>query len=197
MDSIVTEKAALREEISEKLKTLTSEEKTRQSSIVHSKLYNHDAYLKSKRVSIYLSMDNEIDTLDILKHLFNNQKHVFIPRYSGKLGRMDMVRINSWEDYESLPVTRWNIKQPSMKDAREDALETGGLDLVIAPGVAFTKDGRRLGHGKGYYDAFLSRAHLPSGHPYTIALAFKEQVLDHVPVSPKDVIINDILFADE
>lgn len=35
-----------------------------------------------------------------------------------------MVRLQSMSDYESLPLTKWNIKQPAM-EGRENALETG------------------------------------------------------------------------
>lgn len=36
-----------------------------------------------------------------------------------------MVELHSMEDWASLPVTKWNIKQPSFKDERKNALEEG------------------------------------------------------------------------
>lgn len=79
----------------------------------------------SKRISVYLSTDNEVNTLSILKNIFDNNKEVFIPMYEGKL--MKMVKLNSLQDYETLPLTKWNIKQPSINDLRDDALLTGSL----------------------------------------------------------------------
>ena len=38
---------------------------------------------------------------------------------------MDMVRINSMEDYNSLPETAWKIKQPALDEEREEAMNTG------------------------------------------------------------------------
>lgn len=82
-------------------------------------------YQDSKRISIYLSTKDELDTLPILKHIFDTGKEAFVPRYAGKT--MDMVKLNSLEDYEILPLTKWNIKQPSLTECRENALETGKL----------------------------------------------------------------------
>lgn len=65
------------------------------------------------------------------------------------------------------------------------------------PGVAFTKCGKRLGHGKGYYDTFLNTLKTIQKRPFfTVAIAFKEQIVDDVPVHEKDVIINKILYAN-
>ena len=72
---------------------------------------------------MYLSIKDEIDTLPILKHIFDMEKEVFIPQYHGKT--MEMVKLKSMEDYETLPLTKWNIKQPSITESQENALETG------------------------------------------------------------------------
>ena len=55
--------------------------------------------------------------------MFETGKECFIPKYVGP--KMDMVRLKDWSDYDALPVTSWNIKQPADDELREDALETG------------------------------------------------------------------------
>jgi len=49
------------------------------------------------------------------------------------------------------------------------------------PGVAFGRDGSRIGMGKGYYDRLLKTAHVP-----TIGIAYAFQIFDFVPTTPDD-----------
>ncbi|CAL4058850.1 unnamed protein product, partial [Meganyctiphanes norvegica] len=190
-------KASLRKEIKSKLNSLTKEEKTQQSKIVTSALLSHPVYKKSQRLSIFLSMPDEIQTDSVLKHALENGKKVFIPRYDSSSTYMDMVRLHSWEQYDALPTTRWNIKQPPLDKECEQALNTGGLDLVLIPGLAFTRAGDRMGRGKGYYDTFLEKCKEVSLQPpTTIALAFKESILPEIPIDEKDVPIDIVLAAD-
>ncbi|XP_029430868.1 5-formyltetrahydrofolate cyclo-ligase-like isoform X2 [Rhinatrema bivittatum] len=143
-------------------------------------------------------MENEeVLTDKIIKDIFQCGKTCFIPRYKPSSDHMDMVRLDSAEEVDSLPLTSWNIRQPAVEDAREEALCTGGLDLMLVPGLAFDKHGNRLGRGKGYYDRYLQRCwQHPTGRPYTIALAFAEQLCDHVPAAENDVKIDEILFEE-
>ena len=63
--------------------------------------------------------------------MFETGKECFFPKYVGP--KMDMVRLKDWSDYDTLPVTSWNIKQPADDELREDALETGsGVAVVIS-----------------------------------------------------------------
>ncbi|NXQ50882.1 MTHFS ligase, partial [Catharus fuscescens] len=159
---------------------------------------NHPKYQESKRIAIFLSMPDEVQTEEIIKDIFKQGKECFIPRYKPQSNHMDMLKLSSAEDISSLALTSWNILQPSDDDtAREEALAGGGLDLIFMPGLGFDKKGNRLGRGKGYYDTYLERCMKhPRGKPYTIALAFREQICESVPVTENDVPIDEILYED-
>ena len=73
----------------------------------------------------------------------------------------------------------------------------GGLDLIIVPGLGFTKEGHRLGRGKGYYDTYQKRCVDETGvKPVTIALAFKEQICEHIPTNDDDVNVDYVIYGD-
>lgn len=121
-------------------------------------------------------------------------KDCFIPKYYQGKKMMEMVRLNGLEDYESLPMTKWQIKQPAEDDnSRAEAMECGGLDIMFVPGVAFTDGGKRLGHGMGYYDSYLTKISTTVRRPHVAALAFNEQVVADVPVGENDFIIDRVI----
>ena len=61
--------------------------------------------------------------------------------------------------------------------------------LGLALGMAFDREGHRLGRGRGYYDRFLAQ------HPqvHTIGLCFDFQLVPEVPCEPHDRVIDEIL----
>ncbi|KAK7499722.1 hypothetical protein BaRGS_00009063 [Batillaria attramentaria] len=188
-------KATLRKEVKKRLAALTTEDKQQQSQIVLNKVLASGWFKDSHRVSLFLSMPDEIDTLPLLRAALNAGKQCFIPYYKGS--DMSMVPLASMADYENLPVTKWNIKQPAEDDIRPDAINTGGLDVIFMPGLAFTKQGARLGRGKGYYDGYLTKCHNAGILPRTVALIFREQLVDFVPIGETDVLVQDVLCATE
>ncbi|XP_076984656.1 5-formyltetrahydrofolate cyclo-ligase isoform X2 [Tamandua tetradactyla] len=190
-------KQSLRAELKQRLRALSAEERRRQSRLLTEKVIAHSQYQKSKRISIFLSMPDEIDTEEIIKDMFQRGKTCFIPRYQFQSNHMDMVRLASPEEISSLPKTSWNIHQPGEDEVREEAFSTGGLDLIFMPGLGFDKQGNRLGRGRGYYDAYLRRCLQHWGvKPYVLALAFKEQICLQVPVDENDVQVDEVLYED-
>jgi 5-formyltetrahydrofolate cyclo-ligase len=122
----------------------------------------------------------EISTTAIVKDALSRNKQVFVPYIHKVQGHertsiMDMLALDSLEDFRSLQLDNWGI--PSLSKAsvpnRENVLGGKGLssgdeskvkdslafDLIIVPAVAFDHQLNRLGHGKGYYDSFFSRCH--------------------------------------
>ena len=144
-------KRSLRAKLKQRLRALSAEERLRQSHLLAQKVFTHSECQKSKRVSIFLSMPDEIETEEIIKDIFRQGKTCFIPRYQLQSNHIDMVKLASPEEIASLPRTSWNIQQPSEDEVLEEALSTGGLDLIFVPGLGFDKQSNRLGWGKGYY----------------------------------------------
>ncbi|XP_016988156.1 5-formyltetrahydrofolate cyclo-ligase [Drosophila rhopaloa] len=191
-----TLKIALRKRMKDALKSLDSESIVRQSRAVTAKVLQSESFRQSTRVSIYLSTTSELDTTELLCEMFRLEKMVFVPTYEGT--KMKMVRLRGMDEYESLPLTKWNIKQPDFKEAREDAMTNGhGIDLFIVPGVAFTRTGARMGHGMGYYDKFLKQHadKYPHKKISLMALALNEQIIsnEELPMESHDVRLHSVI----
>lgn len=161
--------------------------------LVTKKVLAMPEYVKATSVALFLSMPDEIETSAILKHALAS-KTVYIPRYFTGGNHMEMVQLYDMDDYSSLPLTKWNIKQPKDDEARPEALDHG-LDLMLVPGLAFTLSGSRLGRGAGYYDTYLSKAAEKSIRPLTVALAFREQIVTEIPVSDHDFFIDRVAYS--
>lgn len=203
-------KHELRKHISSVLRGLSCATKIAQSEAIFEKLINHCQYKKARRISIYLSTENEVDTRPIVKYSLEVAgKQCYIPYVMKKVvkgyeTRMVMVALESMKEYDELPVNHYGIKEPKqIEDIDSSSMakpndDKNDLDLVIVPGVAFSRDGNRLGHGKGYYDEFLSfwSRTRSNGPPYSIGLAFSEQLVDDTLASQThDYTLNEVMSS--
>ncbi len=107
-----------------------------------------------------------------------------------------MIRMNNYEELESLPRTKWDIPQPSEINKEDDCLQTGGLDLILTPGLAFSKEGHRLGRGKGFYDKFFVKYCSMYTPPYLIGLALTPSIVDDIPCTLNDYKMDEVLYAN-
>lgn len=103
---------------------------------------------------------------------------------SARQARRDLP--GQWEDIE-IPGGK-RIFQPMDAQPR-CALEQVGV--VLVPGLAFARNGARLGRGAGFYDRFL----IEHSHALRVGVAFSDQVLDSLPEDPHDQRM-DILLTD-
>ncbi|WP_437202802.1 5-formyltetrahydrofolate cyclo-ligase [Planctomicrobium sp. SH664] len=68
------------------------------------------------------------------------------------------------------------------------------IDAILIPGVAFDRQGNRLGYGRGYYDRLLQQ--LPPAC-LRIGLAFDVQLVEDVPVEPHDEPVHLLITENE
>lgn len=209
------EKEMKRREVKRRLKLLQGEEMDRQSQIVtHKVLHEYRLLDDVKALTIFIACRKlkEVDTSEIMKMVLgedgadHQQRKVFLPRVLDRDSNMHFLQTWKGDSYETVPP--FGIQEPTMHhqdgSLREDILELDVmLDAMFMPGLAFSKDGKRLGRGGGYYDTFIDKylKHMReknwSKEPLLIALAFNEQVIDDVPMDAHDQPVDIIVTADE
>lgn len=75
-----TLKNALRKDIRSLLKNLPASARQEQSKSVVDQVLNHPQYKKSHGVAVFISLPDEIDTRDIIEHIFQTGRKCYIPR---------------------------------------------------------------------------------------------------------------------
>ncbi len=60
------------------------------------------------------------------------------------------------------------------------------IDVMILPGLAFDRQGRRLGYGGGYYDEAAGRLRA-AGRGFLVGVAYDFQIVDDCPAGAADV----------
>lgn len=179
------EKKRIRVEILTQLKSQKEECRNRKSRLIKNKLFRHLIFKKAKIVMFYIAFGGEVDTEEMIKEAKRSGKIIAVPVLKSDSALMKPCLL-----LESVKLVRgpYGILEPAIKT--EVNLED--IDLVLVPGAAFDKQGRRLGRGKGCYDRFLSQ--LPK-KAYSLGLAFDFQILPAVPASSHDVNVNKVIFA--
>ena len=105
-------------------------------------------------------------------------------------GELDLAGVSCLE--ETRP-GRFGIAEPLPHLCRSPDLFSP--DLILVPGVAFDRCGRRLGFGGGYYDRLLARPAMRG--VAAIGLAYDFQILEELPADPWDVALSGICSEKE
>jgi 5-formyltetrahydrofolate cyclo-ligase len=129
-------------------------------------------------VALYNAVRGEVGTDRIREAYLAAGAELYYPRVAGE-GVMEFYPHGDGDEWEK---GAYGISEPPGPPGRHPRI--GGFDLVVVPGVAFDRWGRRLGQGLGYYDRFLRE--LPGSVPL-VGLAYSEQVVPEVPVDGWDI----------
>lgn len=168
------EKAALRRELLARRDAVPQREE--KSRAVGDGVLALPAYQKARQVLLYLSKGSEVDTWEVFARAVAEGKEVYAPRCLDGEGTMGFFQVTSPQE---LLQGRFGLWEPDPRRCAPWRRREGALCLV--PGIAFDRQGYRLGYGKGYYDRFLA------GFSGTAAgLCFRELALERLPRGPQD-----------
>ncbi len=175
------EKRALRRRILSRRDALDADTLERRSAAIRQSLGKIEAYRNARTVHLFVPFGSELDTRPILEDLWARKVRAVLPRVAAHR-QLDHLAVTGWDDLEP---GAYSIPEPV---APCQAVDPEGVDLILVPGVAFDRQGGRLGYGGGYYDRFLEACPAPR-----VALAFDLQMVEEVPREDHDLGVHEII----
>jgi 5-formyltetrahydrofolate cyclo-ligase len=149
-------------------------------------------YAAANTVMWYLDVRSEVRTRYQLGDALRSGKKIVVPYCTVDDAGASTLGLWHLTSMDELIAGTWKILEPPHERWGEPGKEVDPreLDLVMVPGVAFTRDGARMGNGRGYYDRLLDRVRPEAP---LIALAYECQLFPELPVSPRDVYMNKVI----
>jgi len=178
--NIQARKQALRQSIIAAREKLPAAERLRLSHDIVKGICSLAAYRQAQTVLGYLNFGAELAAELWVKQALADGKRVLLPRVNRASRHLDIYNVQNLQ--EDVAPGAWGIREPVVERCiKEDA--PGKVDFILLPGVAFTREGGRLGYGGGFYDKLL--AQMPH-RPALVAGAFALQVVQEIPQESTD-----------
>ena len=152
---------------------------------VEERLFSLPAIRDARTVLLFYSFGSEIPTGDIIRRLLDEGRRVLLPYMEGS-----EMRAAELHPDDSPVRTSYGPKEPPDRMP----VDPSGVDVVIAPGLAFDRSGHRIGYGGANYDRYLGR--LGSGAT-RVGIAFHVQLLPEVPHGPDDQPVDFVVTDQE
>ena len=169
-------KTDIRRLMAQRRKALTPPEAARCGKAIRQQIAKAPFYRESRCLSCYVSVGNEVDTHALIRSALDDGKCVAVP--VARKGRpMMQVRIS---DLSELVPAPFGLLEPA--EDSWDPIAPSAFDLVIVPGLAFDRQGNRVGFGGGFYDRFLSGL-----DAVKVGIAYGFQLGEALPTEPHDV----------
>jgi 5-formyltetrahydrofolate cyclo-ligase len=180
---IFINKKALRRKMRDLVEHLDAAAKGVRSEQACRLLSGQALWKNARSVLFYAPMEEEVNVWPLLDAAITGGKRVALPRYRPETDSYGACEVRN----TSLDIWSgaFGIREPAPHCPLFGTMQ---LDLILVPGLAFDQRGGRLGHGKGYYDRLLAIA-----RGVTCGVAFDEQIVEVVPVTPHDVTVDCIL----
>ena len=141
-------------------------------------------YQNAQTIYGYLPYNQEVRTVPMLEQALADGKRVAVPKVYG-----DDMKFIYLDDLTQVAPGYAGIPEPIADEPVADDPHA----LVLMPGLAFDREGHRIGYGGGFYDRFLAQE---PEHP-TLALCYSFQMLPLVETEEFDIPVDCVLWDQE
>ena len=181
-----------KQEIRKEIKTLCSQNAgllAQKSTEICKKILSSPQYTTATTIFAYMALPDEVDLTPVIMDALQNGKSVAVPKIISQTDNIiKFFYLDKTKNLTDQTATgTYNILEPdeSMPATPDPTQKT----LILVPGRAFTKEGDRLGRGKGYYDRFLSNGLLRCARNDVVlaGICFDFQIKKSLPIDDRDI----------
>jgi 5-formyltetrahydrofolate cyclo-ligase len=169
----------------QRLGQLTAAEKTVASAAICKQVVDRPEFQNANSVLLFAPLPGEPDIGAVFDAAFTRSHQVAIPRLAQNSDRLDLWRIPS---RAQLQPGKKGLLQPDLKNC--SVIDGSEIDFALVPGLAFNRQGIRLGRGGGYYDRLLLQL---GPKTFRIGCFFDCQLLPDLIQEPHDQLLDWIL----
>lgn len=137
----------------------------------------------AQTVLVYSALAHELSLAGVVDKLQQRGVEVVYPRVDGPRELALCAACNC----DALVAGSFGVEEPG---AHVATVEPKLIDVALVPGVAFTKEGERLGYGGGYYDTLLPKLRKDA---MTIGLGFDFQLVESLPTEEHDFVLDTVV----
>jgi 5-formyltetrahydrofolate cyclo-ligase len=178
----MTRKEELRESIRQRLRGLPPEEIAWKSYQLCNALLEQKVWREARIVALFASLPTEPVVEFLWDGIRRDGKKACYPKVNGE--NLTLISVN---DPTELVTSRWQLREPVMREPNLQSLEK--IDLILVPGLAFSRNGERMGRGGGFYDRLLANERLRA---HKIGVCFDIQVFRDLPLESHDIVMDEI-----
>ncbi len=167
-------------------------DKDQLSQIICNKFISQSDYQQADCVMWYLHCRSEVRTREIVTAELSKHKKNIIPYCTKDHKGQNKLGLWLLEDWSELVSGTWGILEPPKSRWAEKAKQISPLqlDLIMVPGVAFDRQGGRIGNGAGYYDRLLDQVRTDT---LLTAICYESQLIDKVVMDKHDVYMHTLI----
>lgn len=169
--------------IKERIRQFDPIEKEKANQEIFQQVIESSEYKEAQKIFCYVSTQDEVNTWPIIARALEDGKEVSVPLCVGK-GIMEARKIKNLEDLKKGAYGIMEPKEECQKVSKEE------IELAVIPCVGADKEGRRLGHGAGFYDRFLKDSHF-----FKMMICYEKMMFEKVPTEGHDIVMDQVIYS--
>lgn len=189
-------KQTLRKRLIPLREQLSADTRAAHSAKILERLLQLPQYQQAGTVLGYMNIGAEFASELWVQQVLADGKKLALPKVNRHTNQLDLYWVDDLEN--QLAPGLWGIREP-VGERCERLGTLNEVEFALLPGVAFGRNGARLGYGGGYYDKLLASP--PGGRiknfPALAAAAFALQIVEQLPQEETDVKVEWVITEQE